>query len=394
MSKELLLIDTTQTGQTDRYALLFSDGKIVRAGDGVLLDFNATNYPACAIALSDTGNAGYYFGDVPPNTPTRTYRRLYYRRVGGTAALGDPPYAEQDPPLSWLGTSGLPLGATAQATYTEIFVTWRENGVLTDVTSVWLRDANPGGTWGVKRLDTDATVLPPTQFERLSAGTYRVRFADPAPGLVYRYYEEITEADGTVHRNEKQRSGTGAPLSRSYLLSGDADAAAILLPSNMLPAWLSPATTADAKARALEQATADVDAAGPYQGRRYDTTGAQVLEFPRVPYESPGPYGRQLVYGATGRTGVADQVWDWDDATKTAVVPLNVKRAVVYQADAILAGVRGPALDAQQLGIASQSVGSMSKSYRDLRQGGGLPVLCRPAEQLMRKYLLKTGGLR
>ena len=33
-------------------------------------------------------------------------------------------------------------------------------------------------------------------------------------------------------------------------------------------------------------------------------------------------------------------VWDWDKATQTAVVPRDVKRAVLYQADSILDGTR------------------------------------------------------
>jgi hypothetical protein len=389
MARELLLIDTTSgspAGQTDRYARLLTGGQIVRAADGVLIPFNAANVPAGAIVLSDADAAHHYTADVPPNTPTGVYRVVYYQRLGATPSIDDPAYPVDDPPLEWTGTAGLPAGATTQVTKTILTRTFEQDGVLADVTSVVLED--PTGTYGVRRTDTNAVVVDAgTPMVRQSVGFYALTFNDPAFGLTYQYYEKITFPNGNVLYEEKHRSGPGALPSRSYLLRGDADYLASMLPASMLTAWLSASATADAKSRALEQASSDVDAAGPFQGRKYVTS--QIRAFPRVAYETlPAGYVQQ------GRTGLADTVWDWDEATNAAVVPMDVKQAVLYQANAILAGGRGRIQEAIHGGLASQSVGGMSESYRP---GGsvtdGLGVVCQPAAALLSRYRLRTGRL-
>lgn len=174
----------------------------------------------------------------------------------------------------------------------------------------------------------------------------------------------------------------------AYLITAEADTIAAALPASLLTAWS--AASAPNKTAALEQATADVDAAGPYQGRRYDATGAQVLEFPRV------AYGSGLRGQGSGVSGsVADVLWDWDATAKAAVVPLLVKRAVVYQANAILDGAEGRRLDGRHGGLASQSVGGMSESYVQGAggPGSGLQLLTRHAAQLMQRYRLATGRI-
>jgi hypothetical protein len=145
----------------------------------------------------------------------------------------------------------------------------------------------------------------------------------------------------------------------------------------------------------VEQATLDVDTAGPYQGRKYDP--AQAHEFPRVPYPASGD---PLRYGATSAPGGAfgEVVWDWDAATNAAVVPLNVQKAVAYQAAYILSGAGQEAADRQAAiagGLASQSVGGMSESYQAAGSGGvsGRSLLAPRALQLLRPYFLKTGKL-
>jgi hypothetical protein len=98
-------------------------------------------------------------------------------------------------------------------------------------------------------------------------------------------------------------------------------------------------------------ASIDVDAAGPWQGRKYDPEGAitgtvQEREFPRVPHED------QTV------------VWDWDEDADAAVVPWNVNAAVAIQANELADTDRQAHLQKLRDGLAAQSAGSLSESYR------------------------------
>src|SRR5690242_974788 len=116
----------------------------------------------------------------------------------------------------------------------------------------------------------------------------------------------------------------------AYLTSSDADAIAATLPAALLAAYL--AADDAAKTAALVQASADVDAAGPYRGRRYDPppAGAQTLEFPRVAYDT-GVIATQFPVGAPfmrpDQQLIGDVIWDWDkDANGgqgAAVVPAD-----------------------------------------------------------------------
>src|SRR4051812_45989277 len=83
-----------------------------------------------------------------------------------------------------------------------------------------------------------------------------------------------------------------------------------------------------AKGAALAQASSDVDAAMPYQGRPVDLDAT--AQFPRIAYQ--GAPDAAPVARASG----ADVVWDWDAVTNAPAVPRAVKLAVLYQADAIL----------------------------------------------------------
>src|SRR3954465_12912749 len=120
------------------------------------------------------------------------------------------------------------------------------------------------------------------------------------------------------------------PTTLSYLTVTEANALAADLPP--LPAWAA-AASGD-KTTALNQATADVDGAMPYQGRPYDPT--QARQFPRVA-EDPHP-GSAAAPAPDAAGAAGGGVWDWDDATHTAVVPRDVNVAVLYEAGAILAG--------------------------------------------------------
>lgn len=159
-----------------------------------------------------------------------------------------------------------------------------------------------------------------------------------------------------------------------YLDVAEADDLAARLPA--LSAYR--AASADDRAAALVQATADIDSAMPYQGRPY--AAGQRLAFPR--WNDP----------AADRAGVGT-VWAFDDETATAVVPDDVKQATLHQADAILAGTREARLSAQHDGVVYELTGGVAESYK-ATPGPGVPTgLCRRAWVLMRRYRLSSGRL-
>jgi hypothetical protein len=145
------------------------------------------------------------------------------------------------------------------------------------------------------------------------------------------------------------------------------------------------AATAALRQPAVDLASIDVDNAGPFQGRKYalgnqgssgtDEAAYQEREFPRVPYG--GFY------------------WDWSDEKDAAVVPDMVLIATLLQADNIVAGQRDQRLQAIADGLASQSVGSLSESYRDVPAAMGQEAqrLCARAAEIMARYRLRTGRM-
>ena len=159
-----------------------------------------------------------------------------------------------------------------------------------------------------------------------------------------------------------------------YLDVPEADELAELLPG--LTAYR--AATDEAKAAALDEASADVDAGMPYQGRKLDP--AQPREFPRV---EDGPGGSAAV-GGFGVVGAA---------VGASTVPDDVLRATVYQADAILAGTREPRLSAQHDGVVYELTGQLAESYKSTPGVGVRTGLCRRAWMLIRKYRLRSGRL-
>ena len=173
-------------------------------------------------------------------------------------------------------------------------------------------------------------------------------------------------------------------MSTVYLTVAEADALAATVPA--LTAWS--AADAAAKTKSLARASADVDAAMPYQGRKFDP--AQALQFPRVAYDSPA-----APPAAAGQPGapVPEVVWDWDATTNQAVVPRDVKLAVVYQADAVLAGAREPRLSNQHDGVVYALTGSLAESYKRTTGPGVTTGLSRPAWMLVRKYRVKGGRI-
>jgi hypothetical protein len=162
----------------------------------------------------------------------------------------------------------------------------------------------------------------------------------------------------------------------SYLEVSEADDLAATLPG--LAAYA--AASDPEKAAALNEATADIDAAMPYQGRKFDP--AQVREFPRQSDEPAGSAGTDL-----------SLIWDWDATAGEAIVPADVRRATLYQADSILAGVRRPRVEAQHDGVVYELTGGLAESYKATPGAGVRTGLCHTAWRLMRRFHLRSGRL-
>ncbi|MGB7157116.1 MAG: hypothetical protein WBD40_03555 [Tepidisphaeraceae bacterium] len=266
-------------------------------------------------------------------------------------------------------------------------VTYKRNGVLTDVTSVVLRD--PGNTFGVQRTDTSATVVAAgVAMTRVSLGVYEHSLTDPAPGLTYRYYRIVTY--NGVEQSAEKFSYAPADATATMYLPEDAEADAISATLPNLTAYIAASTTVKRQARAL--ATERFDTARRYQGRKVDE--AQLLEFPRVASES-GAFPHDLYRTSPTIDGrLADAIWDWDADAGEAVVPPKVLRAVLFEANSIIAGTRAEAIDAINRGLTSQSTGRLSESYRAPGDAGGIPVLCTDADRISRFYALGSGEVR
>jgi hypothetical protein len=183
-----------------------------------------------------------------------------------------------------------------------------------------------------------------------------------------------------------------AASAASYLSAAAADALAASVKA--LAAW--PTASSGDKQLWLQQATAEIDIAMPYQGRRYDLTTPQVLQFPRILRESPmlgSAYpDAQWPFGGGVQVGGLN-VADWDPVNLVAVVPPAVLLATLYQADAIGSGatVGGPA-DAAHSGLKSQGNTGMQESY-DLHAPGVETGLCGMAWKLLRRYRLTSGRI-
>jgi len=183
----------------------------------------------------------------------------------------------------------------------------------------------------------------------------------------------------------------GTPISGnntgpSYLTLAAAATLLARLPSTLLAGYRA-AGDAD-KLAALVLASAEIDAADRWQGRKYEAT--QLLEFPRVATSRAMP-----LLGIMTPTAYLspDEIWDWDSDEQAAVVPPAVEMATLHQANAVLDTVRAARLDAQQQGLASQSVGGLSESYAAVVGMDRDRELCRAAARLMDKYRLRSGSM-
>ncbi len=89
---------------------------------------------------------------------------------------------------------------------TTITRTFTIGGVLTDMTSVIFND--PTGTFGVKRLDTGATIVAAgVALTHISTGVYSYTFTDPAYNLTYDFWVEFVYL-GNTYRVERTIAGT------------------------------------------------------------------------------------------------------------------------------------------------------------------------------------------
>jgi len=102
---------------------------------------------------------------------------------------------------------------------TEIILTFRHevNETPTDVTSVILSD--PTDTYGVKRDDTDASVVAAgTAMTKTATGVYEYSFTAPASGLDYTYYVEWVY-DGETHSHQFTRKTSVSQITKTDIIS-------------------------------------------------------------------------------------------------------------------------------------------------------------------------------
>ena len=245
-------------------------------------------------------------------------------------------------------------------------------GAIGDVTMQWHHSLTKGFTPSVETAipGADGNVISHDSQDALALNYYRVVWTD--------------SAGNTVTSDEFVVGGALAQYSQlvgTYNTLASANALADEMPN--LSAWA--AATDAAKGDALKLARFRVDRAHRYQGRRY--LANQRLEFPRVAYD-----GGAAVHQDTATS--PSTIWDWDEANETAVAPLDVKMAELFEANSILAADRDRIADAIANGLKSQSTGSLSETYDRLpRSSSGAPVLCRDAEMLMQQYRAASGRL-
>lgn len=92
-----------------------------------------------------------------------------------------------------------------------IRVVWKVEEVLTDVTTALLSD--PTGTYGVKRNDTDVTVVADgTAMVHLSTGVYEYTFDEPDSEVAYTGYAEIVHVGQTYHIEQDIPAGSAAAV--------------------------------------------------------------------------------------------------------------------------------------------------------------------------------------
>lgn len=93
----------TAGGLTNLYAIITQSGQCVLTANGALAAINATNWPNAAIALADSANSAYYFGNWPSGVAAGVYSVQIRQKAGGSAALSDTVLASING-VVWTGT--------------------------------------------------------------------------------------------------------------------------------------------------------------------------------------------------------------------------------------------------------------------------------------------------
>ncbi|HEY1101038.1 MAG TPA: DnaT-like ssDNA-binding protein [Myxococcota bacterium] len=241
----------------------------------------------------------------------------------------------------------------------------------TPMTTATVTLSDEAATYGIRRADTDEVVIAAgTVVPHVGNGVYTYVFSDALAGVAYEARVKIEWPDGSIDYADRPLAAELPTITLpSYLTVEEANELATQLFG--LDGWLS---LADAdRAKILPMASRRVDASRRWQGRKWMSVfgTTQALEFPRCD---------------SGR------LMDPSDDGTTAVVPLNVKLAVMYEADSIAAGDRDERMQAQHDGLVAQEIGTAREQYLPAT-AGGVPILCREADMLVKGYQLRTGRL-
>lgn len=253
-------------------------------------------------------------------------------------------------------------------------------------------DTPVGAALTVVRNDTGMAFVNGAAMGNLGGGVWSYAVTDPAPGLVYGCTIVFTFGDGATITRIRSVAGSTDAQPR-YLLSAEG----LVLAASMLNVSYFLGAASATQSAALAAATADIDTAIRYQGRRVDMV-AQLTEFPRVAYESNTASASYNYVGplATNMLPGGNTVWDWDSVNQMAVIPDRVKRACILQANSRLDPVRLATLDRAASGLTSQKIGSAAETY-DIAQmiaaSGGSLALCREAAALMNFYRIRQGRM-
>jgi hypothetical protein len=255
-------------------------------------------------------------------------------------------------------------------------------GVLFDADSVVLR--NVANTAGIVRLDTHAVVVAAgTAMPKTSTGVYQYPLTGAIAGVTYRAHVRVT-IGSAVYDSSIDAVAPSAVALPSYLTSAEVRS---LAPQVFGAESLTSATDAELD-RLSAAASSRIDRSRRYEGRRYDPL--QKSEFPRA-------VGYSQVDSLPLWPGMASSagryIWDWDAATSAAVVPVDVKLATLHEMASLRAGERSSRLAAQHDGLASQTTGPASESYRPPTSADGLPLVCFEADALLRQYELVSGEM-
>ena len=187
----------------------------------------------------------------------------------------------------------------------------------------------------------------------------------------------------------------------AYTIPAEARQLAKAIPTTLRGSLLN--LSDDDLAAMLALASDDIDAAGRYQGRKYDPT--QIREFPRI---DASPSARQFppappsindpsfyVFG-----GSPTFIFDWDPnaggGAGAAVVPQRVKMAAIHQVLWLMQPKFAKRLEAIRSGLTGVRTGSAEESYRASAANAGEighDGLGNRAANMLKKYRLMTGRM-